>query len=101
MKTSQSQIVGCIRPTPGERDNMIHREAHILPLFRGMAILAQTACPLTNPLPHVPRYLMTRRQRLCSRLTVGLKEVTDDAIEKTQVIINLLVTIQFILFFDT
>ena len=79
---------------------MIHRETHILPLFRGMAILAQMARPLTNPIPNVLRYLMTRNQRLCSVLILGLKEITDDAIEKTQVIINLLVTIQLILFFN-
>lgn len=79
---------------------MVYCEAHVLPLFRGMAVFTQVVCPLTNVTPNAFRYPLPSGQRLIL-LVLGMKKIAGDAVEKAQVIIDLLIEVQFLFLFGT
>lgn len=98
MKASQSQIVEGARPSLSEGENMVHGKRYVLPLLCGMAILTQAICSLTDIRPDRLRNLAAGRQCLGILLAFRLWEITDKAVEQTQVIIDFLIGIQFVRF---
>jgi hypothetical protein len=77
---------------------VVHCEAHVLPLFRGVAVFTQVVCPLTNVTPNAFRYPLASGQLLIL-LAPGMKKIAGDTVEKAQVIIDLLIEIQFLFVF--
>jgi len=74
------------------RTDMDH--ADVLPLFRCMAVLAQVVCSLAHLPLSFDRYLTTTGHRLCYPLLLRLEKVANDAVQETQVVINLLIPIE-------
>jgi len=59
---------------------MVHCKAHVLPLFRCMAVLAQVVCSLADLLLNLDRYLATTGHRLNFRLLLSVEKVANDAV---------------------
>lgn len=102
MKTRQRQVAHCLCSPVSERDDVINREPHILPLLYSVAILAEVAGPLPylllkgsrefapsgqplNPIPH----------------GLGLEKVPDHAVHEAEIVIDLFIAVQFLFFLCT
>ena len=101
VKTCQRQVIERLPSTQSKRDDMIDSETYILPLFRGMAIFAQILRPLTDLLLKSGWYFTTRGQRSSALDDLGLDKIPDNTVQKTEVIVYLLIPIQLLFFFLT
>lgn len=101
MKTRQRQVIERVPSTLGKWDHMIDSEIHILPLFRGVAILTEISRPPTDLLLKSTRYFATRGQRSFALRGWSLDKIPDNTVQKTEVIVYLLIAVQFLVFFHT
>jgi hypothetical protein len=93
MKTCQRQVIERLISAQSKRNDMINSETYILPLLRGMAILAQVICSLSDLLLERGWYFTARGQWSSAVYDLGLNKIPDHTIQKTEVVVYVFIPV--------